>query len=246
MTNALRPFILLSLAATTIGALQADDRTAWKGFYDQAPAIRIVDPQANLVGSVIDGNNTLIIRLTDVALYSGHVCPNVAAGYIGTSMALNLLYPEDTPVRGQIRVASAAPNGICDLASYITGARAFYGRQEINGNDLVIDPALKPSERGRSVLIFQRKDTGRAVRLVVDKGALISPEQQKHFHAFHEAVGDGSASEEEKTETWLQIQMIVKSALLSPPEGMLDLTVLDNYEFPAAPDNEQNHGHHHH
>lgn len=237
---------MLTLAAMAVTVAHADGATAWKSFYDDAPAIRIIDPMANLVGSAVDGNNVLIIRLSDVALYSGHVCPNVAAGYIGTSMALKALYPTGTPVRGQIRVAGGAPNGALDLASYITGARAFYGRHEINGNDLAVDPALTPTRPGQSVLVFQRKDTGRAVRVLIDKSTLITPEQAERFHAFHDRVNAGTATEQEKSGNWLQIQSIVKTALFAPPEGMVQITELDGYDFPAPEAGAQVSAHSHH
>ena len=246
MSRTTRRIVMLTFAATALAVAHADGATAWKSFYDEAPAIRIIDPMANLVGSAVDGNNVLIIHLSDVALYSGHVCPNVAAAYVATHMALKKLYPTATPVRGQIRVAGGAPNGALDLASYVTGARAFYGRHEINGGDLVVDPTLTPAKQGQSVLVFQRKDTGRAVRVIIDKSTLITADQGKRFHVFQDRVLAGTATEQEKSSNWLQIQSIVKTALFAPPEGMVQITELDGYNFPAPEAGAQVPAHSHH
>jgi len=235
MSRLVRATLVFVLAASALRVANGDTENAWQGFYDQAPVIRIVDPMANLVGSVVDGQDTLTIRLTDVALYSGHVCPGVASGYMITSIALAALYPDSIPVRGQIRVAASAPNGIFDLASYITGARAFYGRHKINGHDLALDPSLKPENPAEFVIVFQRKDTGKAVRVAFHKTQLMSAEQQKAFKSFQKMVVNGTASQQQKRETWAQIQSIVKTVLVATPEGLFEVTALEGYVFPEVP-----------
>ena len=144
--------IALLAIATTV---YSQTNNPWPEFYDQAPVIQIIDPMAKLVGSMPEGKNMLTIKLTDVALYSGHVCAGIASGYMLTKIALDALYPDSTPVRGQIRVAAMAAKDPFDVASYITGARAFYGRDEINANDLALDPSLKPEQPGKFVMVFQ-------------------------------------------------------------------------------------------
>ncbi len=230
--------LTLLLTLTALTTANAEGENAWRDFYDQAPVIRIVEPMANLVGSVVDGRNMLTIRLTDVALYYGHVCPAFASGYMITSTALAALYPDSVPVRGQIRVAASAPNGIFDLASYITGARAFYGRHKINGHDLVLDPSLNSENPAEFVIVFQRKDTGQAVRVAFDKTQLISAEQQKAFASFQKAVLEGTASDQQKQATWAQIQAIVKTVLVDTPEGLFKVAPLEGYVFPEAPAHE--------
>jgi hypothetical protein len=220
---------MLVVAASALTVANAQTENAWQDFYDQAPVIRIVDPMASLIGSVVDGQNTLTIRLTDVALYTGKVCPGVA------------LYPDSTPVRGQIRVAASAPNGVFDLASYITGARAFYGRHGINGGDLVVDPTLKSEVPGEFVIVFQRKDTGQAVKGTFDKMRLISAEQMTTIKAFKATVMDGTATEQQKQEGWAQIQAIVKTVIEDTPEGVIEIAPLEGYVFPEAPEHEHEH-----
>jgi formylmethanofuran dehydrogenase subunit E len=222
---------LLAIAAT------ACSRTTnpWPEFYDQSPVIQIIDPMAVLVGSMPEGSNMLTIKLADVALYSGHICPSMASGYMLTKIALDTLYPGSTPERGQIRVAAMAASDLVDVASYITGARAFYGRDEINAGDLVIDPALNPKQGGKYVMVFQRKDTGKAVKAVFDKFKLIPPEQVKEVKVFLEKMLAGKALPQEKEEKWAQLQGLVKKVLLETPEGVVEITPIDEYQFPEFP-----------
>lgn len=215
----------------TAAVVNAGSGTAWRSFYQEAPTIQIVDPLAKMVGCVEDEDNTLTIHLTDVALYTGHVCPGVASGYVITCRALEKLYPNSVPVRGQIRVVATAPNDMLDVAAYITGARAFYGRDEINGRDLAVDPTLGPAERGKFTIVFQRKDTGKAVKVAFDKSKLMVPGQ---FKPFHKKVMDGTATAQEKQENWDAIQAIVRTALTSPPEGLMEFSLLHTFDFPVT------------
>ena len=205
---------------------------AWPEFYAQAPQIKIVDPMAVVVGSMPEGQNTLTIELTDVALYSGHICPSMAFGYILTKKALDALYPDALPVRGQIRVAAMAASDLLDVASYITGARSFYGRAEINAGDLVVDPSLKSKVPGRYIMIFQRKDNGKTVQAVFNKFKMIPPAQVKEIKAFLQKMLAGTASAQEKKEKWALLDALAKKVLLETPEGVLEVNPLKGYKFP--------------
>ena len=121
--------IALSVISTSAYSMPANP---WPEFYNQAPEILIIDPMAVVVGSMPEGSNMITINLTDVAIYSGHICPSMASGYMLTKKAMDALYPNSIPQRGQIRVSAMAASDLMDVASYITGARAFYGRDEIN------------------------------------------------------------------------------------------------------------------
>jgi len=206
----------------------------WPDFYNQAPTIKIKDPMAVLVGSLPEDQNTLIIHLTDIALYSGHVCPGIASGYMLTRKALQALYPEGVPERGQIRVAAMGPSDLMDVASYITGARSFYGRDEINAYDLVVDTNLKPQQAGTYVIVFQRKDNGQAVKAVFNKFKLMAPGKVKNMKNFFKRVLEGKASAQEKTKKWAKVQSLVKKILLNTPEGLIEITPLKKYDFPES------------
>ena len=226
-------FLAAAILLVAISLASAGQKeNPWPDFYGQAPTIVVKDPMAALVGSLPEGQ-TLTIHLTDVALYTGHVCPGIASGYMLTKMALKALYPDGTPERGQIRVAAMAPSDLLDVASYITGARAFYGRDEINAFDLAIDTTLKPKKPGKFVMVFQRKDNGKAVKAVFNKFKLMPAEKAKGMKAFLQKMLQGKVSQKEKEQKWTKIQSIVKRILLNTPEGVFNVSQLKGYYFPV-------------
>jgi len=204
----------------------------WAKFYNEAPVIQVIDPMATLVGSVPEDKNVLDIHLTDVALYTGHVCPGVASGCMLTRLALKALYPDQIPRRGQVRVAAMAPSELLDVASYITGARAFYGRGRINAHDLAIDPSLDPKQPGRFVMVFQRKDTGKAVKVVFYKSKVIPASRQKAVNSYFHKAFQGKATDKEKEDMHKEIQSLVKKVLFDTPEDLFEITALRGYSFP--------------
>ena len=201
--------IALSAISTSAYSMPANP---WPEFYNQAPEILIIDPMAVVVGSMPEGSNMITINLTDVAIYSGHICPSMAAGYMLTKKAMDALYPNSIPQRGQIRVSAMAASDLMDVASYITGARAFYGRDEINAYDLVVDPSLKSEKRGQYVMVFQRKDTGKAVKAVYDKFKLIPEKKVKEVKAFLNKMLTGKALPQEKEKNWAKLNALVKKS----------------------------------
>ena len=80
--------------------------------FAEVETIRIADPMLAFVGLAEEGKGVLNISLVDVAKYSGHVCAGVASGYIITRESLKKLYPDEMPVRGQIKVTASAPNDL--------------------------------------------------------------------------------------------------------------------------------------
>lgn len=220
------------LTASISLAFAGQKENPWPDFYGQAPTIEVKDPMSALVGSLPEWQ-TLTLHLTDVALYTGHVCPGIASGYMLTKKALKALYPNSTPERGQICVAAMAPSDLLDVASYITGARAFYGRDEINAFDLAIDPTLKPKRPGKFVMVFQRKDNGKAVKAVFNKFKLMPKGKAKGIKAFLQKMLQGKVSKKEKEQKWAKIQSMVKRILLNTPEGVFNVSQLKEYFFPV-------------
>lgn len=109
----------------------------YPSFFDAARIITMQDPLAGLLGAADQG----IIRYTyaDVVKLAGHSCPTVAGAYLMTLKALEKLYGEALPQRGEIKVEfrDAQQNGvtgvIANVASYITGATTDYGFKGLGG-----------------------------------------------------------------------------------------------------------------
>lgn len=160
---------------TNVGlSVQTQTKNPWQQELLELPPIRVLDTKADAVGSVADEQDPVFeLTIEDVGLYFGYLIPAHIAGYYQTKFALEALYPEGLPERGQIRVATKGYNDILLVASYLTGAREFYlvgGQVE---SDLVVDPSLESNKEGELILVFQRKDTGRTVRAVFDRTMLV-------------------------------------------------------------------------
>jgi len=71
-------------------------------FYDAVESIKVVDPLSNVLGAFEAGEYEF--NYLDVVKSAGHSCPTVAGAYIITQAALNVLYPNERAVRGNIKV----------------------------------------------------------------------------------------------------------------------------------------------
>jgi formylmethanofuran dehydrogenase subunit E len=178
---------------------------AWLSYYKKAGTITVADPMASLVGSLPHGRAHITITLVDVAKYTGHVCPGVYSGFIMTRRALHKLYPESIPRRGQIKITGNFGHSLLDVAAYITGARADYGRGEINQGDLSLDKTLGKDQADK-VIIFERKDTGQQVKAVFHCNAILSPSKRAAFKKNMMKVLTGKASRKEKKKLAQKIQ----------------------------------------
>jgi hypothetical protein len=71
-------------------------------FFDAVPRISLYDPLAEFLGATEDG--ILQYGYFDAVRLASHCCPTVASAYWSIYSALAFLYPNATPVRGDIRV----------------------------------------------------------------------------------------------------------------------------------------------
>jgi len=200
--------------------------------YQQAGVINIKDPMASMVGYRQPGSDFFEISLDDVGKYSGHVCAGIASGFMMTKQALEVLYPNgDIPVRGNIRVAASAATDQIDVASYITGARAHYGRDEVNANDLIIDPVLQ-GEKGTLTMVFKRKDNDKMVKAVFNKNKLFGAEALKMMLPLKEKIETATANDDEKKLFAEKVQTMVAQLINDSPKGAIIISVCTDYDFP--------------
>ncbi len=135
-------------------------------FFDTAPAITMYDPLAELLGAATDG--LIEYRYTDAVKLAGHSCPTVAGAWLMTFKALNALYPDAVPERGNVRVAfgEAAEEGvtgvIANVVSLVTGATTTTGFKGLGGRfdrrHLLAFGVDLPGE-----IAFTRRDTDASV-----------------------------------------------------------------------------------
>ncbi len=135
-------------------------------FFNEVETIEIVDPLSMVLGAFEGGNITF--NYLDVVKSAGHSCPTVAGAYLITLKALQALYPHDTPVRGNIKVAFKEPmeEGVAgvigNVVSQLTGATDKSGFKGLNGKFarhslMEFNAGLHSSGR------FTRVDTGASV-----------------------------------------------------------------------------------
>ncbi len=135
-------------------------------FFNDVETISLVDPLSNVLGAFEGGE--LTFTYLDVVKAAGHSCPTVAGAYLMTLKALKALYPHETPVRGNIKVAFKEPmeEGVAgvigNVISQLTGATDKSGFKGLNGKFarhslMEFNAGLHSSAR------FTRVDTGVSV-----------------------------------------------------------------------------------
>jgi hypothetical protein len=141
-------------------------------FFADAPVIRMRDPLAEFLGAAEGG--VIDYRYEDAVRLAGHSCPTVASAFLMTRAAMNALYPDALPVRGEIRVdlAQARDAGvtgvIASIATLVTGATTDSGFHGLAGrfnrrDKLFFGQALKAGD-----LRFTRLDSSAAVEVRAD------------------------------------------------------------------------------
>lgn len=135
-------------------------------FFNEVETIDMVDPLSNVLGAFEGGE--LSFNYLDVVKSAGHSCPTVAGAYLMTLKALKALYPHETPVRGNVKVAFKEPmeEGVAgvigNVISQLTGATDKSGFKGLNGKFarhslMEFNAGLHSSAR------FTRVDTGTSV-----------------------------------------------------------------------------------
>jgi len=109
----------------------------YPSFFDEVETIEMIDPLSNVLGAFTGGE--LRFNYLDVVKSAGHSCPTVAGAYLMTLKALKALYPNELPVRGNIKVAFKEPmeEGVAgvigNVVSHLTGATDKSGFKGLKG-----------------------------------------------------------------------------------------------------------------
>ena len=101
-------------------------------FFARIPGITLRDPLAELLGATEGG--LIDYRFADAVKLAGHSCPTVAGAWLMTVRALQALYGDEIPERGNIVVAlhedldSGVAGVMASIATLLTGATG--GRED--------------------------------------------------------------------------------------------------------------------
>lgn len=135
-------------------------------FFDQVPRITLRDPLAELLGSAAGG--LLSYGYADAVKLAGHSCPTVASAYWLGVRAIQTLYPDEMPIRGDIQVSLRDPleagttGVVASVLGLLTGAASAGGFAGLGGQ-FVRRGKLQFNAAIETELRFTRTDTGQAV-----------------------------------------------------------------------------------
>ena len=106
-------------------------------FFARIPGITLRDPLAELLGAAEGG--LIDYRFADAVKLAGHSCPTVAGAWLMTVRALQALYGDEIPERGNIVVAlhedldSGVAGVMASIATLLTGATGDGGFKGLGG-----------------------------------------------------------------------------------------------------------------
>ncbi|MDE1890409.1 MAG: hypothetical protein KGI30_09210 [Planctomycetota bacterium] len=199
-----------------------------KNFFDAVEPIRVKDPLSVVLGAM-DKGEAFTFTYADAVKFAGHSCPAVAGAYKSTQIALKLLYGDEAPVRGNIKVifrgvVDHKVNGpISQVVTLITGAAAESGFKGLGPagkygryNLMAFDKDNLPDPKAVCSMIFQRVDNGKKIEVTYSVEHVSTNER---IDKLMPLVISGKASEDEAKEFGDLWQERVKTILLNPPEG---------------------------
>ena len=169
-------------------------------FFDNTPTIKLQDPLSDFLGTFEEG--MVEFSYLDIVKSAGHSCPTVSGAYLCTLKALEALYKNETPIRGNIHVRfksdplEGVAGVIANVITQITGATEHSGFKGLNGkfarNNLM--------EFGADIstqIEFKRLDTGKSVTVNYDPSSVgANPKMQELMGKLMQGI----ASAEEKKE----------------------------------------------
>ncbi len=183
---------------------------AFRDFLKEVKAIKLKEPLAETLGAFKGEDTVLEYTFIDVVKMAGHACPTVAGAYLCCQKALEKLYPDGTPVRGNVSITvyGEADEGVYGVMgqvfSFLTGAASTTGfrglgykfkrKDLLKFNPRKIDPKALCFE-------FKRLDNSKAVLVKFYPWKVPFPEErEKRLGELLEKVIWEAAKKEEKEE----------------------------------------------
>ena len=144
----------------------------FRDYLRQVKPIKFKEPLAETLGAFQKRDAVVEYSFIDAVKMSGHACPTVAGAYLSCQKALEKLYPDQIPVRGEISITvfgdpdDGGYGVVSQVFSFLTGAATVTGfkglahkfkRQYL----LEFSPAKIDSEA--MCFEFKRSDTGKTI-----------------------------------------------------------------------------------
>ncbi|MFK5937867.1 MAG: FmdE family protein [Sulfurimonas sp.] len=144
-------------------------------FFDTIETIKVKDPLSQVLGAFDDGKYEF--SYLDVVKSAGHSCPTVAGAYLMTLVALNDLYPNESTIRGDIKVEfkESLEEGVAgvigNVISQITGATDKSGFKGLNGKFSRHSLMTFNSDINSSVK-FTRVSNNKSIEIIYDPSSI--------------------------------------------------------------------------
>ena len=214
-------FFIFAISSISMAQTRITDNV-----YSKAGIIKIKDKKAIAAGTKWKDGAVLSISLEDVGLFDGHICACNTAGFIITKNVLAKLFSGETPLRNSLNIKmSAYTQDIVDAIEFITGNRLDGGKYTKKPSDLVIDPSLQ-GEQGTVTFLFERKDNGKKVKVILDKRILLSKDEMATFTQIKPKMAKKTATKAEKKQLKKATIAVVKKEITAMPKGAIIYTVL--------------------
>lgn len=182
----------------------SEGQSKWKqDFFDAVEPIVLKDPLAYMLGAMKEGA-LFIFKYADAVKLAGHSCAAVSGAYKVTAKALKLLYGDETPIRGEVKVVikgkptDLAYGPMSQVISFITGAAPVTGFRGLGGKFNRQDLLIFDEENFEyNTFIFQRLDNRKGIKITYDTSVL---PQNPRMGELMAGVLSGWASREEHEE----------------------------------------------
>lgn len=182
----------------------------FRDFFAEVKPIKFKEPLAETLGALKEEGAVLEYTFIDLVKMAGHACPTIAGAYLCCQKALEKLYPDEIPVRGEISItAYGDPEegvyGVIGQAfSFLTGAAPTTGFRGL-GHKFRRKDLLKfsPEKIDPEAMCFQfrRLDKGEAILVKFYPRQVPFPEEkQKRLAELLEKVIWEAAKKEERKE----------------------------------------------
>ena len=176
-------------------------------FFNKIPIIKLRDDLSNFLGVFEDG--IIEFSYLDIVKSAGHSCPTVLGAYLMTFKALNALFENELPKRGDIKVEfkekqnDGVTGVISSVVSNITGATFDSGFKGIAGsfdrrNLMFFEKDIS------SNIKFTRRDTQKSVDVFYDISGVNMSERLQEL--MKKSISKNASKEELKEfgELWQQ------------------------------------------
>lgn len=210
---------IILLAATSLITIITN---AQSSLYKKAGVIKIKDHKAIMAGTTRKGNDVFTISLEDIGQFDGHICGCNTAGFLITKNVLKSFFPNKIPLRNSVKVTISEYNrDLIDAITYITGSR-------LNSfeNEFAIDKSLT-GKKGTTTIIFERKDDGKKIIVVLDKNYLLTKDEMMTIMTIKPKLMRGEASDKEKEKFANITREIVKKEITNLPENSIEYKTLN-------------------